>query len=517
MKEGIRIVPKPTLLSTKTIQLTDDMRTENLKRLITGRLIVLCSAFTFACTASYAQFGLGSTNNATAVALRDPARQASTEVDAAVYNPAGTAFLQEGFHISLNGMYANQPLFSYEKNGEKAVNIHDERILNIAPTAQLAWKKGRFSLSASFADEGYMGKWTCNNGSIPYDAFLQELIQSNYLKSEFNRLNTSLALTNALLAAAGYNKELDVEIEDQFRLATTDFAHTMHNWTTRLGTTFAVNEHFAVSLGAKFNYLSRQVSIQPQLQIYRPSSSQYWEASKYFESKSNLLEEGSELAEAYKGVAEDCTSLSTDPVATNHSAMGIAPIIGLDYRLGKVNMGAKYEFQTIIEANEWVDFKLPSNLSLGLDWAILDNLNVAFGGTVYFRTNDNYGNCGDIKPKDISGQASLSISYSPLKQLLLSVGQTYETYSGYWYMINNEDIELPGLYRHTTSLGCAYSITDKLQLNFGGSIGYAPIRINENANLNIFANGEALTTVNCKVYFLTHMMYNAAVGVNYHF
>lgn len=38
-------------------------------------------------------------NIANALVVRDPARQSSTEIDAVVYNPAGTAFLDDGFHF----------------------------------------------------------------------------------------------------------------------------------------------------------------------------------------------------------------------------------------------------------------------------------------------------------------------------------------------------------------------------------------------------------------------------------
>ena len=112
-------------------------------------------AFAFSCmfvlvgVAAHAQFSLNGMGNATAIALRDPARQASTEVDAALYNPAGTAFLQDGFHVSLNGLFAYQPLSSFVYKNEMKVDLHDESIINIMPSVQLAWKKGRFSVSAS--------------------------------------------------------------------------------------------------------------------------------------------------------------------------------------------------------------------------------------------------------------------------------------------------------------------------------------------------------------------------------
>lgn len=54
----------------------------------------------------FAQGYLSDMTGVNAVLSRDPARQASTEIDAVLTNPAGTAFLEDGFHFSLNGMFA---------------------------------------------------------------------------------------------------------------------------------------------------------------------------------------------------------------------------------------------------------------------------------------------------------------------------------------------------------------------------------------------------------------------------
>lgn len=54
-------------------------------------------------------------SGSTAVIVRDPARQTSTDIDAAIYNSAGTAFLAKGLHFSLNGHLELQKLDSFEK------------------------------------------------------------------------------------------------------------------------------------------------------------------------------------------------------------------------------------------------------------------------------------------------------------------------------------------------------------------------------------------------------------------
>lgn len=498
------------------------MKTEKFKSLV-KRAFAFSYMFVLTAMTAQAQFSLNGMGNATAVALRDPARQASIEVDAALYNPAGTAFLQDGFHVSLNGLFAYQPLYSFSLLNNKAADVHDERIMNIMPSVQLAWKKGRFAVSASFSDEGNMGRWTCAKGSIPYDVFLQGLEQSMGLENSLDELNSNFQLMNALLMFVGYDKELDVELDDAYRVGSADFVQSMHNYTTRLGAAYAVSNDMSVYVGAKLNYLTRYTSFLPQLQIYRASTKQSWEAASYLSSKAELLEQGTdafepqpELAEGFRDMANTVAEAKADAVTDSHSAMGVTPVVGVDYRWGSVNIGAKYELQTVVGNKEWTDFKLPSNLSLGADWAILDNLSVAFGGTAYFRTDDNYGLRGDSESNAISGNAALSVSYSPVRGLLLSVGQSYENYSGLWPSVTSEDMEIPNLSRFATSLGGAYNITERLQLNLGGSIGYASAMVNNDVTMNV-SDGEATTTVQCPVSYYTNMKYNVAVGVNYRF
>lgn len=498
------------------------MKTEKFKSLV-KRAFAFSYMFVLTAMTAQAQFSLNGMGNATAVALRDPARQASIEVDAALYNPAGTAFLQDGFHVSLNGLYAYQPLYSFSLLNNKASDVHDERIMNIMPSVQLAWKNGRFAVSASFSDEGNMGRWTCAKGSIPYDVFLQGLEQSMGLENSLDELNSNFQLMNALLMFVEYDKELDVELDDAYRVGSADFVQSMHNYTTRLGAAYAVSNDMSVYVGAKLNYLTRYTSFLPQLQIYRASTKQSWEAASYFSSKAELLEQGTdafaanpELAKGYRDMAKLAAKIQTNAFTDSHSAMGVTPVVGVDYRWGSVNIGAKYEFQTVIGNKDWADFKLPSNLSLGADWAILDNLSVAFGGTAYFRTDDNYGLRGDSESNAISGNAALSVSYSPVRGLLLSVGQLYENYSGLWPSVTSEDMEIPNLPRLATSLGGAYNITERLQLNLGGSIGYVSAIVNNNIAMNI-SNGESTTAVQCPVSYYTNMKYNVAMGVNYRF
>ena len=72
-----------------------------IKNLLTASLLLLASGTLFA-------GGLLTNTNQSVHFLRNPARDASIEIDAAYSNPAGVVFLSDGFHFSLNNQSAFQ-------------------------------------------------------------------------------------------------------------------------------------------------------------------------------------------------------------------------------------------------------------------------------------------------------------------------------------------------------------------------------------------------------------------------
>ena len=72
-----------------------------IKNLLTASLLLLASGALFA-------GGLLTNTNQSVHFLRNPARDASIEIDAAYTNPVGVVFLSDGLHFSLNNQSAFQ-------------------------------------------------------------------------------------------------------------------------------------------------------------------------------------------------------------------------------------------------------------------------------------------------------------------------------------------------------------------------------------------------------------------------
>lgn len=115
--------------------------------------------------------GLLTNTNQSAHFLRNPARDASTEIDAVHTNPAGLTFLTDGFHLSFNNQTVIQTRtitstfapFAY--NGGSATKTYKgETNSPVVPSIMFAYKKEKFVLSALFAVVGGGGKVEFSDG-----------------------------------------------------------------------------------------------------------------------------------------------------------------------------------------------------------------------------------------------------------------------------------------------------------------------------------------------------------------
>ena len=88
--------------------------------------------------------------------LRNPARDAAIRLDGVYSNPAGVAFMSEGFHLGINWQYAHQTRTITSTNsvfalGKKNMGADTKVFEGVAdapfiPSLQMAWNKNNWSL-----------------------------------------------------------------------------------------------------------------------------------------------------------------------------------------------------------------------------------------------------------------------------------------------------------------------------------------------------------------------------------
>ncbi len=129
----------------------------------------------------------------------------------------------------------------------------------------------------------------------------------------------------------------------------------------------------------------------------------------------------------------------------NQSSVGIAPVVGVDYKMGKFNFAAKYEFKTEIH------MKNESTVNQASEIAAVNK----------FRD-------GEEIPEDQPAQLALGAMWSPLDEVRLNAGwHHYFDKSTTWYN-NSQD-----LLDHDTNeflLGAEWDVNDRVTISLGGQL-----------------------------------------------
>lgn len=237
--------------------------------------------------------------NQNAAFLRMIARGASIDVDGVYSNPAGLAFLPEdGFHLSLTGQSAYQtreilatsPLWTLNGNTTERY-YKGTASAPIIPSFHGAYKKDKWVISASFAITGGGGKASFDNGLPMFDALA---IGGIYTNAQL----TGLVGKPVTPDMYEINSAMDGK---------------QYIYGVQLGVSYRFNNWLSAFIGGRMNYV-------------KSGYEGYLKA---------------QMKEEFGGMA--LTNLELD---CDQSGWGLTPIIGLDAKLGRWNLAAKYEFQT---------------------------------------------------------------------------------------------------------------------------------------------------------------------------
>ena len=162
------------------------------------------------------------TNQSTAWA-RMLARDASTDIDAVFFNPAGLTKLKDGFHISLN----SQTLWQKQTIHASFPFLNDPTYTGdvfapVFPSIYMAWKKGRIAISLGFNPVGGGGGATFERG-LPS----MEMGISAHAKS-FEPMGVT-----------GYSADMLFEGSSVY-------------WGAQLGVSFAITDNISIFAGARY-------------------------------------------------------------------------------------------------------------------------------------------------------------------------------------------------------------------------------------------------------------------------
>lgn len=277
-----------------------------------------------------AQGYLSDATASSAILTRDPARQASTEIDAVVTNPAGTAFINDGFHISLGGIFNYRDISA--TNTEKPSPTYYTKEMNILPTVQIAFKKNDWTVSASFASEGGFG-----NRKSPNSIMAEKVLQ-NIDNTLLEALDEALLGFRTIYSVASLVTDvpaLNMADDDEFIYSSKNVNTHLHNWTIRLGGAYKFNEHLSAYVGVKANYVKNTADSEYGMAISRQSTGERFEYSDYFQQNIDIINNAQMDNELREAMVSSLSSLLGLDEQLNHVAdanikvtgWGFAPII----------------------------------------------------------------------------------------------------------------------------------------------------------------------------------------------
>ena len=408
--------------------------------------------------------GILTNTNQNAAFLRNPARGAVIAIDGVYSNPAGIAFMPEGFHMSISWQAAWQKRLMDVNNSTIGMNKEFEGVAKapVIPSVQAAYViNDKWSVSAQFAVGGGGGKCEFAEG-LP---MFEELVGGKLLGAQATSYGLNQNLTGEQYFY-GFQVGASYKITDNFSvfggargvLANCSYTGAITNITAN-----------NVVAGTYLNALKAQVD----------AGMQQLEAVK---DMPGYKEKYQELAATSTALAQGAALLGSDfNLDCAQSGFGITPIIGLDWNLGKLNLAAKYEFRTKINLENdsknttanvtalmpayadgaKVRSDIPAILTLGAMYQITDNFR-AMGGFHYYWDKDAQGT--PIKKGDNTWEANLGIEWDVNDKVLLSLGGQRTQYG-----FDDTDMADSNFNISSTAIcvGGAYKFSEKMKLNVG--------------------------------------------------
>jgi len=444
--------------------------------------------------------------------LRNPARDAAIGLDGVYSNPAGVAFLPEGFHLGINWQYAHQtrtinstnPVFALgrKNQGQEAKTFEGVADAPCIPSIQAAYNKGDWSIQFNFSVPGGGGKCEFADGLGSFESVVGSIAQQ---LGGLDKLATALGQTAP--GVSGY--DMDGYMQGR-----------QYYFGFQLGAAYKITPNLSVYGGLRLLYGTATYKAKIS-NIQVKTANGYVDFGSFMQSATSMVDGGittvnNNLALVNAGIAQyeaagapvpeqltatkaqleasgaQLASTSTSLNALqkysqgvnllcNQSSVGVAPVIGIDYKFGRFNIAAKYEFKTQIhmknestvnEASEIpavnkfrdgekIDEDSPAQLAVGAMWSPVDAVRLNLGYHHFFDKEVNwYNNTQDLLGGD-TNEYLAGAEWDITDRLTVSGGVQFTR-----YQLTNEYMNDMSFVVNSYSLGFGfnYKVSSKVSL-----------------------------------------------------
>ena len=349
--------------------------------------------------------------------LRNPARDAAIGLDGVYSNPAGVAFLPEGFHLGFNWQYAHQtrtiesnsPVFAigHKNGGKTSKTFEGVADAPFIPSLQAAYNKGNWSIQFNFSIPGGGGSCEFANGLGSFESVVGNIAQ---------QLQP--------LGATGYDMDGYMQGRNYY-------------FGFQLGGAYKVLPNLSVYGGLRLLYGTATYKAKIS-NIMVNTAGGYVDFGSFLQGAETTIDAGINQVNAgiaqYQAAGAPAPAELTAKLAQlertkqslnalqkysqgvnllcNQSSVGVAPIVGIDYKVGAFNFAMKYEAKTQIhmknestvnEASEIdavnkfrdgekIDEDSPAQFAAGAMWDITNDIRLNLGYHHFFDKDAHWYN-----------------------------------------------------------------------------------------------------------------------------
>ena len=335
-----------------------------------------CLAFVLAAAQTVMAGGLLTNTNQNVSFLRNPARDAAIGIDGVYSNPAGVVFLGDGFHLSLNIQNALQTRtvsswselykLGMNNNGSDFKEFEGEANAPILPSLQAAYNKGKWSYQFGFAITGGGGKCTFDYGIPTFESSIamisKQLSAFGATGYDMSAFMEGRQYYFGFTAGAAYKVSENLSVYGGLRLLYGNASYKAKVDNIKVNTANGAVAFDKFLDAANQTIEGGLAQIAEKLPLVEGGIAQVQQGIAQYEAAgvavpAELTGKLAELQatqqqllttqETLKGAEGSINQLEPYRNGVNlmcdQTAWGVAPIIGIDYKAGKLNLAAKYE------------------------------------------------------------------------------------------------------------------------------------------------------------------------------
>ncbi|MCX6578521.1 MAG: hypothetical protein NTV82_19300 [Candidatus Aminicenantes bacterium] len=416
------------------------------KHLIIGVLVLCC--------ASMASAAIVTNFNQSAQYLRLLSRNASTDLDAVYYNPAGLTQLKDGFHIALY----NQTIMQEKTVVNQFIFLNDSKYIGkvnvpFYPNFYAVYKKGPLALSFGFGPNA-------GGGSADYGTGLPSF-------------ETQIASIPALLSSGMPTTKYSADI--YFKGSSIYFGF-------QVNASYAFSDFFSAAYGLRYIYAAngyeghiKSIQINPTYPALGWTG-QMLAAPTVFNTLAALYPPGHPNNLYYLSLA---VSTGDKAVDAKQTGTALTQIFSLNVRpLKELNISARFEFNTNLEVKNKTTKDdtgmfpdgvishndIPAIFAIGVEYALMPQLRASFSYNLTFDKGAYWQGREQLVDSN-SYDLAFSLEYDVTKSITVSAGYLRTKYGLSADYQEDSSFELSS---HAYGAGGRIRLGEKLDIDLGG-------------------------------------------------